>query len=78
MSESGTTNPDDTISSTLEIVGNLAVSEGGLTKREYFSAMALQGIISNSNNDYVVMDDELGDAVKYADYLIEELNKQIT
>lgn len=46
----------------------------GLTKREYFAAMAMQGILSNASG--------LGEpehwvrfAVKYADALIKELSK---
>ena len=72
--ENQTTKPDDTISSTLEIVGNLAVSEGGLTKREYFAAMALQGLLSNptlasTNSEYAIV------AVDFSNKLTEELNK---
>lgn len=48
---------------------------GGLTKREYFAAMALQGILAdNRNNDneknYAIV------AIRLADALIEQLNKQ--
>ena len=46
----------------------------GLTKREYFAAMAMQGILSNSSGDY-----DFGgaatDAVRYADALLTELEK---
>ena len=46
----------------------------GLSKREYFAAMALQGLLSDSNNTgncaYFATD-----AVKMADALIEQLNK---
>jgi len=45
-------------------------SEYGLTKREYFAAMALQGLLANPNISVVT-----SDAVIYADRLIEELNK---
>jgi hypothetical protein len=41
----------------------------GLTKREYFAAMVMQGLISTNRNDAAVQ------AVKYADELIKELNK---
>ncbi len=46
---------------------------GGLTKREYFAAMAMQGILSGqwlSNAEEVS-----NDAVIIADALINELNK---
>jgi hypothetical protein len=40
----------------------------GLTKREYFAAMVMQGLISTNRYDAAVQ------AVKYADELIKELN----
>jgi hypothetical protein len=43
---------------------------GGLTKREYFAAMAMQGLLSNPNTSF-----ETRDAVIIADALIAELNK---
>lgn len=46
----------------------------GLTKREYFSAIAMQGLLSHSGdtrNRFFVVED----AVNYSDALIEELNK---
>ena len=52
----------------------------GLTKREYFAGLAMQGIlndpqpISNSINDNVRLTAE--HSVKYADALLEELSKQ--
>lgn len=47
----------------------------GLTKREYFAALALQGILSHS--DPVVFGKVAAEmAVKAADLLIEELNKE--
>lgn len=47
-------------------------TESGLTKRELFAAMALQGILSN-RNCLLHKAPEL--AVKQADLLIEELSK---
>ena len=46
----------------------------GLTKREYFAAKAMQGLLANPNrdwnaNDYVI------DALWYADTLIETLEQ---
>jgi cyanate lyase len=46
----------------------------GLTKREYFAAMALQGLLANNNN-YVY---SVISAVEFADDLIEELSKTKT
>ena len=49
----------------------LTPSLKGLTKREYFAAMALQGLLGNNNN-YVY---SVISAVEFADDLIEELSK---
>jgi hypothetical protein len=50
-------------------------TESGLTKREYFAAMAMQGLISNELT--IQGPDGLSiDAVKYADALIEQLNRR--
>jgi|LakMenE01Jun11ns_1017448.scaffolds.fasta_scaffold8264387_2 hypothetical protein len=43
----------------------------GLTKREYFAAMAMQGLLSNPNTIF-----ETQYAVIIADALIAELNKK--
>ena len=42
----------------------------GLTKREYFAAMAMQGLLANPNISCVT-----SDAVLYADKLISALNE---
>ena len=47
----------------------------GLTKREYFAAMALQGLLANNNKEYAYC---VISAVEFADDLIEELNKTKT
>lgn len=55
----------------------------GLTKREYFAAMAMQGILSASHSDaessagfYSPQDKNIAImSVQYADALINELNK---
>ncbi|MCF8339745.1 MAG: hypothetical protein K9I82_02130 [Chitinophagaceae bacterium] len=44
----------------------------GLTKREYFAAMAMQGLLANDSS---LITGKVRDAVKAADALIEELNK---
>ena len=44
----------------------------GLTKREYFAAMAMQGLLANDSG---LITSKARDAVKAADALIEELNK---
>ena len=51
--------------------------EFGLTKREYFAALALQGILANS--DLIERDAfAVREAVAHADALISELNKKVT
>lgn len=51
---------------------NTVVRYSGLTKREYFAAMAMQGLLANNKSEhkYCVIS-----AVEYADDLIEVLNK---
>lgn len=47
----------------------------GLTKREYFAAMALQGLLAQGG---IVYQSSVKSAVEYADALIDELNKTKT
>lgn len=51
--------------------------EFGLTKREYFAAMAMQGILSDRDNQGYTWNYEAmaADAVKMADQLIKQLNQ---
>lgn len=46
----------------------------GLTKREYFASLALQGLVTQF--EYSNVDDIADTAVQYADALIASLNKQ--
>ena len=57
------------------IAGNYLV-DSGLTKREYFAAMAMQGLLSHYGTSYSVQNTM--EAVYMADALIEELNKTKT
>jgi hypothetical protein len=48
----------------------------GLTKREYFAAMAMQALIPVMQNGYFYDKNDIAqDSVNYADVLIEALNK---
>lgn len=47
----------------------------GLTKREYFAAMALQGIIASCPESYPDREPTAIRALEYADALIKQLNK---
>jgi hypothetical protein len=48
-------------------------TNSGLTKREYFASMAMQGIIAEHN--YFTHDHVAVNAVAYADALLDELSK---
>lgn len=47
----------------------------GLTKREYFAALAMKGIIANKDGLDIKIERIVESAVDTADALIEELNK---
>ena len=53
---------------------NDAAFSYGLTKREYFAAMALQGLLAQPS--YLDFHLKAEKAVRLADALIEELNKK--
>ena len=55
--------------------GAIDLPSTGLTKREYFASMALQGIISNKDGLDIKIERIVESAVDTADALIEELNK---
>ena len=59
--------------------GQHHVLENGLTKREYFAVMALQGLLSRGSNPVQLLVSEVGriaeEATIMADTLINELNK---
>jgi hypothetical protein len=59
--------------SAFPIIAEDYIIDGGLTKREYFASMALQGLLSMYGSDYQVQIAK--DAIYWADSLIEELNK---
>jgi glycerol kinase len=73
------TKGNDPISATQEYHSKnfgVVLAKTGLTKREYFAAMAMQGILSNEDNSYETAEDKAETAVKSADALIEALNKE--
>lgn len=47
----------------------------GLSKREYFAAMAMQGLVSDPNRQYVEWISSANEAMEIADALILALNK---
>lgn len=64
------TKPDDAMSASLHTPWLK-----GLTKREYFAAMAMQGVIANKDGLDIKIERIVQSAVETADALIEELNK---
>lgn len=57
--------------------GSYFLSHLGLTKREYFAGLAMQGIVASCNSRGVLMDTEIAPfAVKWADALIAALNAE--
>ena len=50
-------------------------AQAGMTKREYFAAMALQGLLANSSEEDMTAGRCVQLAVLMVDGLIEELNK---
>lgn len=70
------TNGNEPINMAKEIIENANgtiqhIEHLGLTKRELFAAMAMQGLLSNDLH----IQDVTGNAVNIADNLIKELNK---
>ena len=70
--ENKETNPNEPINM-VEYNNNYIYT--GLTKREYFAAMAMQGIIANKDGLDIKIERIVESAVDTADALIEELNK---
>ena len=78
------TRPNDTINSVVQTLtdpfggARMECTDGGLTKREYFAAMAMQGILANNEEgntqwNYAVIGKH---SVLAADALIEQLNEK--
>jgi hypothetical protein len=76
------TNPNDSVFSIPAIYdattrgrgttdGIVRDAEEGITKREYFAVMAMQGMLARSPRDL----HEMSTAVQFANALIKELNK---
>jgi hypothetical protein len=64
--------------SAFPIIAEDYIIDGGLTKREYFASMALQGIIANKDGLDIKIERIVESAVDTADALIEELSKTKT
>ena len=68
------TNPE---SSTFPMAVDMIEPQWGLTKREYFAAMAMQGILSIFAAKNLEASSVSKEALFHADALIEELNKKV-
>jgi hypothetical protein len=64
--------------SAFSIITEDYIINAGLTKREFFAVMAMQGIISNKDGLDIKIERIVESAVDTADALIEELNKTKT
>ena len=62
--------------SAFPIIAEDYIIDGGLTKREYFAAMALQGFIAKYGVD--CQEQHIKQAIFIADFFIEELSKTKT
>lgn len=73
------TNGNEPINAVIEVdkVGNPVKKHLGLTKREYFAAMAMQGLRAN-NKLMLTAEDAAIQACNDADALITQLNKPTT
>lgn len=49
---------------------------GGLTKREYFAAMSMQGFLANTENSYRSLKSIANSSVEIAEELIKALNNE--
>jgi hypothetical protein len=70
------TNKDDSAFPIFDSSGGHFLKHGGLSKREYFAALALQGMLSNPSldpNEYRPME-IVAVAIESADILIHGLN----
>jgi hypothetical protein len=52
------------------------ITTGGLTKREHFAAMAMQGMVTYCSAEGVNVREAMATAVQYADALLAELEKE--
>jgi len=77
MKTNGNDPANPTIGWELTVHGDPVVitDQYGLTKREYFAAMAMQGLLTSTKYILYPITQVAKDAVNYADALIKELNK---
>lgn len=71
--ESATPRMTDSVRVTNSTCWVKAEAKGGLTKREHFAGLALQGLISGGVHLHIERDEFAQQAVRLADELLEEL-----
>jgi hypothetical protein len=71
------TEPNDIINPYYQVdnSGNPQKQYLGLTKREYFAALSMHGILSNNTKGTMSLTRIINDSIDISDLLIEELNK---
>jgi hypothetical protein len=70
------TQPDDPVNyHRLIAVEGEITNIPGLTKREYFAAMAMQGLLANVDDGQMAFGSVALEAISYADALIIQLNR---
>ena len=57
------------------VTDSVLIGHEGLTKREYFAAMAMQGILASPNSHFNTANGIAGQSVRMADILIDCLNQ---
>lgn len=68
-------NPNDTTDPAFPVMSPGGCQYSGLTKREYFAALAMQGLLSSDNLLVFPSSDVAKMAIDCADELIKSLNK---
>ena len=57
------------------LIDNFKVKTSGITKREYFAGLAMQGLLSNIGTNKWADDKICKESIMYADMLLEALSK---
>ena len=68
-------NANELINGTIESIGDVSIKLGGLTKREHFSGLAMQGLLSCDIDNELTVEDVAITAIQLTDALLKELGK---
>lgn len=58
------------------LLDTILIPDGGLTKREFFAGLAMQGLLANQYNANLTFSECVEEAVSHADALLKELDKE--